>query len=123
MHHYAAKILLSEVEVWRPVGDQRAYVCLADGWALLSDAGDIQAVVLADSLDPDREDRWQDVHELSDSNKPADWFAKALWNAARLVPFWEIDNLMADVAVERRQCAAEAHADWLREERALRAEV
>jgi hypothetical protein len=98
-------------------------VCLCDGWALLSDAGDIQDVVLADSLDPDREDRWQSVHELSDAKRPADWFARALWNAARLIPFWEIDARMAELAVERRQCAAEAHADWLREERFLTSDV
>ena len=122
---YPIKIKLDEVEITHQVGSTISYLGMADGWALFDKDGTLQDVALCDALVPDDMDRWV----LLD---PQGWgtiyseqyriFAGPMWKAARAIPEYDVDCLVADYQLGRELDEVDRRIKAEKEDRAMAAE-
>lgn len=104
-HEYFARIALEDVEVYRMRNGRASYVCLCDGWVLLDRHGEIMDVVLSDGIDMDDEGLWTIVHPETSRGTPYEFYAVALWDAAKALPVHERVSAAADQILANRSTA------------------
>ena len=122
---YPIKIKLDEVEITHQVGNTISFLGMVDGWALYDKDGTLQDVALCDALVPDDMDRWVLLDPQGWSTPQAEKyriFAEPMWKAARAIPEYDVDCLVADYQLGRELDYADRRIAEMKEQRAMAAE-